>query len=100
MYCYFTVTCRSLHYHTILYLHPVVQLLKEAFQKHPDLWGPSKVRHTVVASWYQRPGYLRAMAGLLVQRMARFSEAEMAEGLHVLFSAHGVPESYIRGQYY
>jgi Ferrochelatase len=32
---------------------------------------------------------------ILTQQLKTFSLSEMTDGLHVLFSAHGVPESYI-----
>ena len=32
---------------------------------------------------------------ILLQQLKTFSLSEMTDGLHVLFSAHGVPESYI-----
>lgn len=72
-----------------------LKLLEDAFRARPDLWGPQRVAHTVVPSWYQRPGYVRAVAQLILREVQAFSEPEMAAGLHVLFSAHGVPQSYI-----
>ncbi len=51
-------------------------------------------------AWYQRPGYVRTMAKLVVEKVVQYSEEEMRQGLHVLFSAHGVPESYIIGECY
>ena len=51
--------------------------------------------HTVVPSWYHRPGYITAMASLVVKEVLAYSKEEMREGVHVLFSAHGVPQSYI-----
>lgn len=61
----------------------------------PSTW--SGVSHTVVPAWYDRPGYVRAMGQLIRSELSSFTEAEKAEGgLHVLFSAHGVPKSYIQ----
>jgi ferrochelatase len=74
------------------------QLLQEIFYKNPQTWGADKVVHTVVPAWYQRPGYVCTMAKLVVEKVALYSEEEMRQGLHVLFSAHGVPESYIIGE--
>ena len=51
--------------------------------------------HTVVPAWYFRTGYIKTMASMIVKEMKHFSPNEMNVGLHVLFSAHGVPESYI-----
>ncbi len=72
-----------------------LKLLEDIFRRKPALWGPDKMQHTVVPSWYQRPGYVRAMSRLVLRELRSFSEEEMKEGLHVLFSAHGVPQSYI-----
>ena len=49
----------------------------------------------MVNAWYFRPGYISAMGKLIQNEIAQFSEAERREGLHILFSAHGVPQSYI-----
>ncbi|KAJ1442053.1 ferrochelatase-domain-containing protein [Ochromonadaceae sp. CCMP2298] len=73
-----------------------LKLLQEIFYRNPDEWGPSQVAHTVVPAWYHRPGYIRVMAKLILEQVVQYSETDMAEGLHVLFSAHGVPESYIK----
>jgi len=49
--------------------------------------------HTVIPSWYQRPGYVRAMADLIEEDLrTKFSDPEDAR---VFFSAHGVPKSYV-----
>ena len=56
-----------------------------------------EISHTVVPSWYNRPGYVNAMVGLITKELASFSAADLAASpvKHVLFSAHGVPQSYI-----
>jgi protoporphyrin/coproporphyrin ferrochelatase len=60
--------------------------------------------HTVVPSWYDRPGYIKCMVELIRTELASFTAEEIAEAemaapgqkpLHVLFSAHGVPITYI-----
>jgi protoporphyrin/coproporphyrin ferrochelatase len=51
-----------------------------------------RIDHTVVVSWYQRPGYLKAMADLIAQEIDKCDRPETA---HVFFSAHGVPVSYV-----
>ena len=60
--------------------------------------------HTVVPSWYDRPGYIQAVADLIDTELQQITDAQVnaqkAEtpdlaGKHVLFSAHGVPQSYI-----
>uniref|UniRef100_A0A7S4V730 Ferrochelatase n=1 Tax=Ditylum brightwellii TaxID=49249 RepID=A0A7S4V730_9STRA len=80
-----------------------LRVLQEEFAKKPDMYGPSKMTHTVVSSWYDRPGYVRAMADLIKKELDKFTPEEIAEGTadgqecarHILFSAHGVPRSYI-----
>lgn len=72
-----------------------LRVLQDIFYQNPQKWGPEKVAHTVVPAWYHRPGYIKVMAKLVLERLNNYSTAEMAEGLHVLYSAHGVPESYI-----
>ena len=60
--------------------------------------------HTVVPSWYDRPGYVKAMKDLIQVELDSFTADQIEEAkeespdlapLHVLFSAHGVPKSYI-----
>jgi ferrochelatase len=79
-----------------------LRVLQEEFSKHSEKY--SKMMHTVVPSWYDRPGYVKAMADLLKKELDSFTDAQIAEAkqtspdqkpLHVLFSAHGVPQSYI-----
>jgi ferrochelatase len=78
-----------------------LRVLQEEFAKHSDTFGPGKMVHTVVASWYDRPGYVKAMAALIQKELDSFDEEELAEAgddpcpRHILFSAHGVPASYI-----
>lgn len=72
-----------------------LKLLQDIFYKSPEIWGPDKLAHTVVPSWYNRAGYINVMAKLIVNEIKHFSLSNMQDGLHVLYSAHGVPESYI-----
>eukprot|EP00568_Trieres_chinensis_P000613 CAMPEP_0183292450 /NCGR_PEP_ID=MMETSP0160_2-20130417/1492_1 /TAXON_ID=2839 ORGANISM="Odontella Sinensis, Strain Grunow 1884" /NCGR_SAMPLE_ID=MMETSP0160_2 /ASSEMBLY_ACC=CAM_ASM_000250 /LENGTH=509 /DNA_ID=CAMNT_0025453397 /DNA_START=86 /DNA_END=1615 /DNA_ORIENTATION=- len=80
-----------------------LRILQEEFARRSDLWGEGKMVHTVVPSWYDRPGYVGAMADLINKELDSFTPEEIAEGTahgqkvpkHVLFSAHGVPRSYI-----
>jgi ferrochelatase len=46
----------------------------------------------VIPTWYSRPGYVQAMADLIVQEIDRLPNPDAA---HVFFSAHGVPVSYV-----
>jgi protoporphyrin/coproporphyrin ferrochelatase len=42
-------------------------------------------------SWYDRPSYVESMAGLIKEQLDSFTDEELQK----LFSAHGVPQSYI-----
>jgi len=79
-----------------------LRVLQEEFARRSDIWAP--IAHTVVPNWYDRPGYVRAMADLILNELDSFSDSELQDGSaasptlprrHVLFSAHGVPQSYI-----
>ncbi len=83
-----------------------LRVLQEEFAKHADKWVKnSDMTHTVISSWYERPGYVNAMANLINEQLNSFTEEQLEEGRaasidgkttrHVLFSAHGVPQSYI-----
>jgi ferrochelatase len=58
---------------------------------HEDL-GFRRIQHTVIPSWYERPGYLAAMADLIAQQLDQFPNPDE---VHIFFSAHGVPVSYV-----
>ncbi len=64
--------------------------------KHGFALSPPQVKHVVIPSWYQRPGYVRAMADLIVAelRSGAFPQGHLDE-VEIFFSAHGVPVSYI-----
>jgi ferrochelatase len=80
-----------------------LRVLQEEFAKHSDFYGPQRMFHTVIPSWYDRPGYVKSVANLIKKELDSFTPEEIAEGTsarqpipkHVLFSAHGVPASYI-----
>ncbi len=65
------------------------RLLEQLWQSDPSL---QKIDYTVIPSWYDRPDYLRAMAQLIAQELDQFSNPDQ---VHVFFSAHGVPVSYV-----
>jgi len=65
------------------------RLLQQIWDKDPALEG---IDYTIIPSWYERPGYLQAMAQLIAQELDRFPNPNHA---HVFFSAHGVPVSYV-----
>eukprot|EP00954_Amorphochlora_amoebiformis_P016895 1315647-Amorphochlora_amoeboformis.AAC.1 len=66
-----------------------LRLLAEIFRKDKDL---SDLQHTVIPSWYQRPGYVAAMCDLIEAELSKFEDPKKAE---IFFSAHGVPKSYV-----
>jgi ferrochelatase len=81
-----------------------LRVLQEEFSKDAGASQYTNLVHTVVPSWYHRPGYINAMAQLLTTELNSFTndqiqQAKLAaphmKALHVLFSAHGVPQSYI-----
>jgi ferrochelatase len=45
-----------------------------------------------IRSWYDHPGYIQAMVGLISQKI---NEADNPPQAHIFFSAHGVPKSYV-----
>ncbi|KAK1321141.1 hypothetical protein QJS10_CPA03g02558 [Acorus calamus] len=50
------------------------------------------MQHTVIPSWYQRQGYIKAMANLIEKELQKF---ECPEKVTIFFSAHGVPLAYV-----
>jgi len=78
-----------------------LRVLQEQFAKNALDFGRNNMVHTVVPSWYDRPGYVKAMANLIKNELGSFTPEELKEAgdtecaRHVLFSAHGVPASYI-----
>ena len=54
--------------------------------------GLKDLKHTVIPSWYQRPGYVTAMADLIERQLPSFPHAPSVQ---LFFSAHGVPLSYV-----
>ena len=65
------------------------RLLEKIWQEDPAL---SSIEYTVIASWYQQPGYLQSMAQLIAQELDQFAHPEQ---VYLFFSAHGVPLSYV-----
>ena len=45
-----------------------------------------------IRSWYDHPGYVRAMAALIADQIAL---CELPSSAHVFFTAHGVPKIYV-----
>jgi protoporphyrin/coproporphyrin ferrochelatase len=55
----------------------------------------SKMQVSYVESWYETPLYLRSMAELISEGLQQFA-AEERPKVHLLFSAHSIPERYVR----
>ncbi|MFE1747434.1 ferrochelatase [Coleofasciculus sp. H7-2] len=65
------------------------RLLERLWQEDPAL---SRIEYTVIPSWYHQPSYLQAMAELITQELDQFANPDQ---VHLFFSAHGVPVSYV-----
>lgn len=65
------------------------RLLDQIWQKDAEL---QQIEYTVIPSWYQRSGYLEAMAELIAQELDHCPDPDR---VHIFFSAHGVPMSYV-----
>lgn len=65
------------------------RLLEQIWVEDPSL---SHIKHTVIPSWYDCPGYLQAMADLIAQQLNQLADPDQ---VHIFFSAHGVPVSYV-----
>ncbi|MEH2409428.1 ferrochelatase [Nostoc sp.] len=65
------------------------RLLEKLWQEDPKL---QPIDYTVIPSWYKEPGYLQAMAELVAQELEQFPNPDE---VHIFFSAHGVPKSYV-----
>jgi len=74
-----------------------LRAIQEIFFENPDKWSVPQLQHTVVPAWYHRRGYVRAMSRLIVHEILQFTAVQRQDpaGLNVLFSAHGVPKSYV-----
>lgn len=71
-----------------------LRLLEKLLKTDPGLVG---VKHVVIPSWYQRPGYVTAMADLIqTELQKKFPAPSAAAETEIFFSAHGVPQSYVR----
>ncbi|PKA57624.1 Ferrochelatase-2, chloroplastic [Apostasia shenzhenica] len=66
-----------------------LRLLESIFREDEYLVN---MQHTVIPSWYQREGYIKAMANLIEKELETF---ERPEKVMIFFSAHGVPLAYV-----
>ncbi len=51
------------------------------------------IAYTLISSWYDCPGYLQAMSDLITRELNQFPQPDQ---VHLFFSAHGVPASYVQ----
>lgn len=65
------------------------RLLEKIWQEDPSV---QQLDYTVIPSWYKHRGYLQAMAELIAQQLDEFDNPD---AVHIFFSAHGVPLSYV-----
>lgn len=65
------------------------RLLERLWQEDPKL---QRLEYTVIPSWYKQASYLQSMAELIAQELDQFSNPNE---VHIFFSAHGVPKSYV-----
>lgn len=68
-----------------------LRLLQDLLENDPQLVS---LKHTVIPSWYQRKGYVCAMADMIETELNLFHKDEK-KGVEIFFSAHGVPKSYV-----
>ncbi|CAK7328555.1 unnamed protein product [Dovyalis caffra] len=66
-----------------------LRLLESIFREDEYLVN---MQHTVIPSWYQREGYIKAMANLIEKELQKFDRPEQVV---IFFSAHGVPLAYV-----
>lgn len=66
-----------------------LRLLERIFREDEYL---VKMQHTVIPSWYQRQGYIKAMTNLMEKELKKF---ERPNEVMIFFSAHGVPLAYV-----
>ena len=71
-----------------------LRLLEQIFGE--DEYLATGMSHTVIPSWYERPGYVQAMADLIKAELNRpDGQFDSPDEPIVFFSAHGVPVSYV-----
>ncbi|KAI4336499.1 hypothetical protein L6164_015021 [Bauhinia variegata] len=66
-----------------------LRLLESIFREDEYLVN---MQHTVIPSWYQREGYIKAMANLIEKELKGF---DRPDEVMMFFSAHGVPLAYV-----
>jgi ferrochelatase len=67
-----------------------LKLLDQLWQQDPQL---AQIERVTIGSWYDHPGYVEAMVAAIAHELDQLPEPDKA---HVLFSAHGIPASYVQ----
>jgi len=79
-----------------LYPHFSISTSGSSFRVLEEMWlqdpGLQDIEYTLVPSWYDDQHYLASMTDLIKQELEQF---EQPEKVHIFFSAHGVPKSYV-----
>ena len=75
-----------------------LRLIEKLFRQ--DEYLAACLKHTVIPSWYQRRGYVSAMADLIERELLGSSftgeaDADRRGDVQIFFSAHGVSTSYV-----
>ncbi len=65
------------------------KLLDQLWQQDPAL---ATIHRVMLNTWYDQPTYVQAMAKTITQQL---DQSQTPEQAHVLFSAHGIPKSYV-----
>lgn len=66
-----------------------IRLLQSLFGEDDYL---IRLQHVIIASWYEREGYIQVMANLIEKELQSFAYTEK---VMIFFSAHGVPVTYV-----
>jgi ferrochelatase len=79
-----------------LYPHFSISTSGSSFRVLEEIWKKDtslrQMEYTLIPSWYDHPGYVQAMADLILTELAKFANPDE---VHIFFSAHGVPQSYV-----
>jgi len=65
-------------------------VLRQLIDKHPQF---KKLDVQWICSWADQPAYIESFAQIIQRELGKFADPEK---VHLLFSAHSIPESYVR----
>jgi len=79
-----------------LYPHFSISTSGSSFRVLEEMWKQDPalrlIDYTLIPSWYDYPGYVKAMAYLMIKEL---NKCENPDNVQIFFSAHGVPKSYV-----